>query len=70
VYGVRAALEEAGIAVASSEVTMLPSVTVTIAEESTAKAVLRLVEALEDCDDVQNVYANFDIPDRVLEAVA
>jgi transcriptional/translational regulatory protein YebC/TACO1 len=32
--------------------------------------VLRLLEALDDCDDVQNVYANFDIPDRVLEAVA
>ena len=70
VYAVRAALEEAGIGVASSEVTMLPSVSVAITEESSAKAVLRLVEALEDCDDVQNVYANFDIPDRLLEAVA
>ncbi len=70
VQEVRAALEQAGIAVASSEVTMLPSVTVSIDEESVAKAVLRLLEALEDCDDVQNVYANFDIPDRILEAVA
>jgi transcriptional/translational regulatory protein YebC/TACO1 len=35
-----------------------------------AKQVLRLMEVLEDCDDVQNIYANFDIPDQVLEAVA
>jgi YebC/PmpR family DNA-binding regulatory protein len=70
VYAVRAALEDAGIAVVSSQVTMLPSMSVPVSEESTAKAVLRLVEALEDCDDVQNVYANFDIPDQVLEAVA
>jgi YebC/PmpR family DNA-binding regulatory protein len=67
---VRRALEEAGLPVLSSEVTMLPSVTVPVGEESIARQVLRLVEALEDCDDVQNVYANFDIPDRVLEAVA
>ncbi len=69
-YAVRSALEGAGIPVASSEVTMLPSVSVPVAEESTAKAVLRLLEALDDCDDVQNVYANFDIPERLLEAVA
>ena len=70
VMPVRAAIEDAGLRVASSEVTMLPSVTVEIAEESTAKAVLRLLDALEDCDDVQNVYSNFDIPDRILETVA
>jgi YebC/PmpR family DNA-binding regulatory protein len=67
---VRGALEDAGIPVASADTTMLPSVSVPVAEESTAKQVLRLLEALEDCDDVQNVYANFDIPDRILEAVA
>ncbi len=67
---VRAALEEAGVPVQSSEVTMLPSVTVPIEDEGAAKQVLRLVDALEDCDDVQNVYTNFDIPDNVLEAVA
>ena len=49
---------------------MIPSVTVPIAQEGVAKQVLRLVEALEDCDDVQNVYANFDIPDRILQTVA
>ncbi len=67
---VREALVSAGIAVDSSESTMLPSVNVPIGDESAARQVLRLVEALEDCDDVQNVYANFDIPDEVLEAVA
>jgi YebC/PmpR family DNA-binding regulatory protein len=70
VQAVRVALEQAGIRVASSEVTMLPSVTVPVADEGTAKQVLRLVDALEDCDDVQAVHANFDIPDQILEAVA
>ena len=65
---VRAALEDAGITVSSSESTMLPSVNVPVTDEATAKAVLRLVDALEDCDDVQNVYSNFDIPDQVLES--
>jgi YebC/PmpR family DNA-binding regulatory protein len=70
VQAVRAALEEAGITVSSSDTTMLPSVTVEVTDESTAKQVLRLLDALEDCDDVQNVYSNFDIPDQILEAVA
>jgi YebC/PmpR family DNA-binding regulatory protein len=70
VNGVRAALVDAGIPVESSESTMLPSVNVPVADEGVARQVLRLVEALEDCDDVQEVYANFDIPDAVLEAVA
>ena len=67
---VRKALEEAGLPVTSGEVTMRPSVTVPVEEEGTAKQVLRLLDALEDADDVQAVYSNFDIPDRVLEAVA
>ncbi len=67
---VRRALEDAGLPVLTSESTMLPSATVPISDEGVARQVLRLVEALEDCDDVQNVYANFDIPDRILEAVA
>jgi YebC/PmpR family DNA-binding regulatory protein len=70
VQAVRTAFEDAGIRVESSESTMLPSVSVPVTEESTAKAVLRLLEALEDCDDVQAVYSNFDIPDQILEAVA
>ena len=57
-------------AVESAELSMVPKVTVAIGDESTAKRVVHLVEGLEDNDDVQDVYANFDIPESVLEAVA
>jgi YebC/PmpR family DNA-binding regulatory protein len=67
---VRAALEAAGMTVESADLTMVPKTTVELEDESAAKKVLRLMDALEDNDDVQDVYANFDIPDRVLEAVA
>jgi len=67
---VRDALTAAGIAFDSADLTMLPKTTVEIADESAAKKLLRLVDALEENDDVQDVYANFDIPERVLEAVA
>jgi len=67
---VREALEQAGIPIESAESTMLPTVTVPVSDEATAKQVLRLLDALDDCDDVQNVYSNFDIPDQILEAVA
>jgi transcriptional/translational regulatory protein YebC/TACO1 len=49
---------------------MIPRSTVEIADERVARTVVRLVEGLEDSDDVQDVYANFDIPEHVLEAVA
>jgi YebC/PmpR family DNA-binding regulatory protein len=68
--GVRKALEAAGVPVSSSETTMLPSVNVPVSDEGQARKVLRVLEALEDCDDVQNIYSNFDIPDQILEAVA
>ena len=67
---VREALEAAGFELESAGLSMVPKTTVAIAEESTAKQVVRLVEGLEDNDDVQDVYANFDIPEAVLEAVA
>ena len=67
---VREALETAGIAVSDAEVTMLPKTTVEIEDESVARKVLKLIDGLEENDDVQDVYANFDIPERVLEAVA
>ena len=67
---VREAVEAAGFTVENSELTMLPKTTVEVADESDAKKVLRLMDQLEDNDDVQDVYANFDIPERVLEAVA
>ena len=49
---------------------MVPKTTVAVEDESAAKKIVRLMDALEDNDDVQDVYANFDIPERVLEAVA
>jgi YebC/PmpR family DNA-binding regulatory protein len=68
--GVREAVEAAGFTIESAELAMLPKATVAIESESTARQLLRLVEGLEESDDVQDVYANFDIPERVLEAVA
>jgi YebC/PmpR family DNA-binding regulatory protein len=67
---VRAALEQAGFALDSVGLSMVPKTTVAIGDESTAKQVVRLVEGLEENDDVQDVYANFDIPEAVLEAAA
>jgi YebC/PmpR family DNA-binding regulatory protein len=68
--GVREAIEAAGFAVDSAELTMVPKTTVEVEDESTAKKILRLIDALEENDDVQDVYSNFDIPERVLETVA
>jgi YebC/PmpR family DNA-binding regulatory protein len=67
---VREALESAGIEVESAELTMLPRTTVQIEDEAAARKLLRLMDALEENDDVQDVYANFDIPEGILEAVA
>jgi YebC/PmpR family DNA-binding regulatory protein len=67
---VREALESAGFSLESAGLSMVPKTTVAIGDESTAKQVMRLVEGLEENDDVQDVYANFDIPEAVLEAVA
>jgi transcriptional/translational regulatory protein YebC/TACO1 len=68
--GVRQAIESAGISVESAETTMVPKTSVELEDEAAAKKVLRLIDSLEENDDVQDVYANFDIPERVLEAVA
>jgi YebC/PmpR family DNA-binding regulatory protein len=67
---VREAIESAGFAIDSAELSMVPKNTVAIEDESAAKSVMRLIDSLEDNDDVQDVYANFDIPEQVLEAVA
>ena len=63
---VRSALEGAGLEPGAAELTMVPTSTVEVPGEGEAKRVLRLIEALDDHDDVQNVYANFDIPDEVM----
>ena len=67
---VREAVEGAGFTVDSAELTMRPKTTVEVADEGAAKKILRLMDQLEENDDVQDVYANFDIPEQVLEAVA
>ena len=67
---VRAALDAAGIAYESADLTMLPKTTVSVEDESAAKKLVRLMDALEDNDDIQAVYANFDIPEGILERVA
>ena len=63
---VRKALQEAGIDYDSAEAAFLPSVEVPL-DEDHAKRVFRLIEALEDSDDVQDVYANYSVPDEVME---
>jgi YebC/PmpR family DNA-binding regulatory protein len=65
----RQALEDAKIPYDSAELTMVATTTVPLDNEGDARKVLRLLDALEDNDDVQNVYANFDIPDAVLDLV-
>jgi YebC/PmpR family DNA-binding regulatory protein len=65
----RDALEAAGVKVTSAELTMVPTSTISLESEADARKVLRVVDALEDHDDVQAVYANFDIPDSVLQLV-
>ena len=66
---VRDALEAAGIAFSAADVTMLPKTTVALGTAEAARKVLRLIDALDEHDDVQDVFANFDIPDEILEAV-
>ena len=67
--GLRAALDAAGIAVDSADIEMVPTTRVEVTDDSTAKRVLKLIELLEEHDDVQSVWANFDIPDEILERV-
>ena len=66
---IRTALEEAGSRIEVAEISMIPTNRIGL-EGKEAERVIRLMEALEDSDDVQKVYANFDIPDDVLEAAA
>jgi YebC/PmpR family DNA-binding regulatory protein len=67
---VRETIEAAGFTVDSAELTMVPKTTVEVVDEATAKKVLRLIDQLEDNDDVQDVFANFDIPEPVLQVIA
>ena len=66
---VREALEAAGLTVLSAESTMVSSTTIEVTDPEEAKKILRIMDALEDHDDVQDVYSNFDIPDDILQSV-
>lgn len=67
---VRESLETGGVKFIEASVSMIPQNVVDVSEEKPAKQILKLLESLEDHDDVQNVYANFDIPDEIMEAVS
>jgi len=69
VYDVRDALVSAGFEVESAESTMVASVSIEVTDTDDARKILRIVDALEDNDDVQDVYSNFDISDELMEAV-
>jgi YebC/PmpR family DNA-binding regulatory protein len=69
VFDVKVAIEGAGIEVMSAESTMVSSNVVEVTDVGDARKILRIVDALEDNDDVQDVYSNFDIPESVLETV-
>ena len=65
---VRTALQDAGIDYDSAESSLVPTMQVEV-DEDAARKVFKLIDVLEDCDDVQNIYANFDVPDEVMAAI-
>lgn len=69
-HGLEAALEKAGIPNDSADITWVPTTTVEVSDPATARKVLNLLDLLDEHDDVQNVVANFDIPDEILTALA
>lgn len=64
------ALKDKGIATEVAEISMVPQSTIPISDEKTAMKVISLMEALEDHDDVQNAYSNFDIPNEIMERIS
>ena len=69
VYDVKDAMEAAGVAALSAESTMVSSTTIEVTDKDDARQILRIMDTLEDNDDVQDVYANFDIPESLMEEV-
>lgn len=67
---VRSALEESGVTFLDASISMIPQNTVEVADEKIARSLMKLMESLEDHDDVQNVYANFDIDDDLMEQLS
>ncbi|GAH08080.1 unnamed protein product [marine sediment metagenome] len=64
------ALQEKEIATEVAEISMVPQNTISINDEHTAKKIISLMETFDDHDDVQNVYANFDIPDDIIVRIS
>jgi YebC/PmpR family DNA-binding regulatory protein len=69
VYDVKETLESAGIGVQSAESTMVSSTTIEVSDVNDAKQILRIMDMLEDNDDVQDVYANFDIDESIMQGI-
>lgn len=69
VYDVKEAMESAGIATQSAESTMVSSTTIEVTDVNDAKQILRIMDMLEDNDDVQDVYANFDIDESIMQGI-
>ena len=69
VYDVKETLESAGIEVQSAESTMVSSTTIEVSDVNDAKQILRIMDMLEDNDDVQDVYANFDIEESIMQGI-
>ena len=67
---VRTALQNAQIDYESADSSFLPTMTIPVTDPTTAKKIFDLIDAIEDLDDVQNVYGNFDVPDSVMESAA
>ena len=70
VYDVKVRLEEAGIETVSADSPMVAENLIEVTDLKDAKAILRIMEALEDNDDVQDVFSNFDISDELMETAA
>ena len=67
---VNEALEKAGVTMAGASLDMIPQTTIEVTEEKVARRIINMMDLLEDNDDVQNVYANFDIPDELMETIS
>nr|MBP8305462.1 YebC/PmpR family DNA-binding transcriptional regulator [Phycisphaerae bacterium] len=67
---IKKALEEKGIPVTLAEISMLPKSTVSVTDPNTARKIINLMESIDDHDDVQNAYSNFDIPAEVIAQVS
>ncbi len=65
-----AALDDKGIRYAEASISMIPKNTIEVTEEKTARSLLKLLDNLEDNDDVQKVHANFDIADELMERLS